>query len=186
MSYPDITFRPVETADLALLADWIARPHWQDWWGDPDEELAMIGDMVEGRDPAEPFLILLGGQPVGYIQSWRVADMLRAGFGDHHPWLAALPEEAVGVDLSLASDQMLGKGIGSVALKAFVERLRRDGHCLVIIDPAADNHRAIGAYRKAGFVSVPNVKDCPDDIHIMVCGPYHHQIIQTNSKTVSI
>ncbi|WP_114390031.1 GNAT family N-acetyltransferase [Notoacmeibacter marinus] len=183
MNNPDIAFRPARAEDLPILAAWLARPHWREWWGASEDELSMIRDMIEGRDPAEPYLIEMDGEPVGYIQSWRVADILDSGLGEDHPWLSSLPPEAVGIDLSLADSGTLGKGLGSTVVKRFVRRLYAKGHRIIVIDPAANNHRAIGAYRKAGFVAVPRVKDCPNDIHIMVHGPSNHHLILTDNKT---
>ncbi len=37
---PVIGFRPMASADMDMMADWLARPHWSEWWGDPVEELA--------------------------------------------------------------------------------------------------------------------------------------------------
>ncbi len=45
---PEITFRPVRPDDFAMLTEWLARPHWREWWGDPTVELGYIRDMVEG------------------------------------------------------------------------------------------------------------------------------------------
>ncbi|WP_297975931.1 GNAT family N-acetyltransferase, partial [uncultured Amaricoccus sp.] len=65
---PEIGFRPVTPADYPLLLAWLRAPHVREWWGDPEEELALIRDMVEGRDTTRPYLIELAGRPVGYIQ----------------------------------------------------------------------------------------------------------------------
>ena len=59
-----IEVRPVTAADLPKLADWIARPHWQDWWDDPDDEIAHIRDMVAGRDTTRPFFFGEAGETV--------------------------------------------------------------------------------------------------------------------------
>ena len=49
MTPGEIGFRPVERDDYALLADWLQRAHWREWWGEPETELGYIRDMVEGR-----------------------------------------------------------------------------------------------------------------------------------------
>lgn len=146
-----IGFRPLTTADLPLLAQWLETPHWRRWWGEPETELAQIRDMVEGRDTTEPYLFTLDGREAGYIQLWRVADNRTPDLVADHPWLAELPAEAVGVDLSIGREEDLSRGIGTAALTAFVAQLRARGHQRIVIDPDADNGRACRAYEKAGF-----------------------------------
>ena len=69
-SAQEIGFLAVTPDHYPLLAEWLRAPHMQEWWGDPDEELGFIRDMVEGRDTTQPFLFTLDGVPIGYIQAW--------------------------------------------------------------------------------------------------------------------
>jgi RimJ/RimL family protein N-acetyltransferase len=162
-----LTFRPVTAADLPMLRDWLGRPHWRDWWGEPEEELGHIRAMVEGRDSTRPFIIELDGAPAGYIQVWIVGDQRDAATLAEHPWLAALPGDAVGVDLSLADGARLSRGIGSAALRAFARRLRAEGRRTIVIDPDRANTRAVRAYGKAGFRPVPALEGRTGDVLIM-------------------
>ncbi|WP_299809048.1 GNAT family N-acetyltransferase [uncultured Roseibium sp.] len=146
-----VTFRPVLSEDLPLLADWMARPHWREWWGDPQEELDKIRKKVEGRDTTRPFIFQIDGRDAGYIQVWFVKDQQDPEVAAVYPWISLLPMEAVGVDLSMADGSMLSRGYGTRVLQAFVEKLRREGHRRIIIDPDPANLRAVKAYRKAGF-----------------------------------
>jgi RimJ/RimL family protein N-acetyltransferase len=146
-----VTFRPVVSRDLPLLADWMARPHWREWWGEPEEELDKIRKKVEGRDTTTPFIFQLDGRDAGYIQVWYVKDQQGAEAVAAYPWLLLLPMEAVGVDLSIAEASELFRGHGTKVLQAFVGKLRREGHKRIIIDPDPANLRAVKAYRKAGF-----------------------------------
>jgi RimJ/RimL family protein N-acetyltransferase len=152
-----IGFRPVEEADLALLAQWLERPHWREWWGEPQEELAMIRDMVEGRDTTLPFLILIDGEPAGYIQRWLIGPHQCEPWSNSDPWVMELPAHAVGVDLSLADAEKLSKGIGSAALRLFAQDLERRGNRTIVIDPDPENLRAVRAYQKAGFRPVEHL-----------------------------
>ena len=72
---------------IPCCATWLAEPHMQEWWGDPDEELGYIRDMVEGRDTTRPFLIALDGGPVGYIQYWFIGHHQNEQWITDHPWL---------------------------------------------------------------------------------------------------
>ncbi len=152
-----ISFRPVTQADLPVLAGWLSRPHWREWWGEPETELGHIRDMIEGRDTTLPFIFQVDGTDKGYIQVWFVGDQQNTEWSDAYPWLELLPGDAVGVDLSLADGQDLSKGIGTEVLRAFVRKLRREGHERIIIDPDPANLRAVRAYRKAGFRDMPEL-----------------------------
>ena len=165
-----IEFRPVTAADLPMLAEWIARPHWQEWWGDPAEEVAHIRDMVAGRDTTRPFIFCEDGAELGYIQAWHIADQRVEPWLTVAPWLTALPDDAVGVDLSIAEAGRLGRGLGSRALVAFVAMLRAEGHETIVIDPDPANARAVRAYEKAGFRPIPALLGRTGDSLLMQFG----------------
>ncbi|MBB4066901.1 GNAT family N-acetyltransferase [Gellertiella hungarica] len=162
-----IEFKPVTRGDLPLLLEWFKEPHMQEWWGEPDEELAMVRDMVEGRDSTRPFLIQLDGQPVGYIQYWFLGEIQTPEWLEDHPWLQAFPADAVGVDLSIGEPGLLARGIGSSALRLFARRLYDSGYTTIVIDPDPENARAVRAYEKAGFRPVPGVPGSGEDVLIM-------------------
>jgi len=166
-----IGFVPVTAEHYALLRQWLNEPHLQEWWGDPEEELGFIRDMVEGRDTTHPFLITLAGEPVGYVQYWFVGHHQNEEWINDHPWLKELPAEAIGVDLSIGDAGKLSQGIGSTALIAFVQGLRDDGHATIIIDPDRNNTRAIRAYMKAGFRPLPHLDGQTGDVLIMQHDP---------------
>lgn len=165
---PDnISFVPVTPEHYPLLRQWLTEPHIQEWWGNPDEELGFIRDMVEGRDTTRPFLIAVDDEPIGYIQYWFIGHHQNEQWIKDHPWLAELPSETIGVDLSIGRPDKLSKGIGSTALAAFAGTLRQQGHASIIIDPDRDNVRAVRAYTKAGFRPVPHLEGRTDDVLIM-------------------
>lgn len=153
----EIGFRPVTLADFPMLRRWLDEPEVRAWWGDPERELGEIREMVEGRDTTRPFVIEFDGAPVGYIQYWFVGHHQNAAWVAEHRWLADLPSEAVGVDMSLGEAGLLSRGIGSAALMAFTRRLRAEGHRTIVIDPDPTNARAIRAYSKAGFRAIPGM-----------------------------
>lgn len=163
-----VAFTPVTPADLPMLADWLERPHWREWWGEPQAELGYIRDMIDGRDTTcQPFLFRLDGQAAGYIQVWRIGPHQIPEGAEDNPWLMELPAEAVGVDLSLADGASLSKGIGSAVLRRFAEMLLSKGHRTIIIDPDPENGRAVAAYRKAGFRPVPHLEGRTEGVLIM-------------------
>ncbi|CAN5677537.1 GNAT family N-acetyltransferase [soil metagenome] len=163
----EIAFRPLTDGDYPLLRGWLAEPHVREWWGEPEEELGFIRNMVEGRDTTRPFIIEVDGAPVGYMQYWFVSHHQNEQWIEDHPWLAQLPPDAVGVDLTIGDAARLSQGIGSAALAAFARMLLEDGHPNIVIDPDRDNARAVRAYAKAGFRPVPHLEGRTAGVLIM-------------------
>jgi aminoglycoside 6'-N-acetyltransferase len=62
------------------------------------------------------------------------------------------------LDISLTTEAQ-GKGYGPEALRGVAARLFQEGHHRLTIDPAADNDRAIAAYRKVGFRVVGRLRE---------------------------
>lgn len=157
--------------DLPLMRCWLETPHVAEWWGDPDTELDHIRDMIEGRDSTRPFIFTVDGEPAGYIQFWFIGHHQNATWIAEHPWLAELPADTVGVDLTIGDPDKLGRGIGSEVLRLFAEHLLWQGHQIVIIDPDPANRRAVRAYEKAGFRPIPRLFGRTGDTLIMQYEP---------------
>jgi RimJ/RimL family protein N-acetyltransferase len=164
-------FHPMTAGDLPLMRQWLAMPHVAEWWGEPDTELGYIRDMIDGRDTTQPYIFCVDGEPVGYIQYWFVGHHQNATWIADHPWLAELPADAIGVDLTIGDSDRLAQGIGSGALRAFVNRLLEQGYETIIIDPDPSNARAVRAYEKAGFRAIPRLAGRTGDTLIMQYEP---------------
>ena len=164
---PTIAFEPVAECHLPLLRSWIELPHVQTWWGEPEVEIAMIRDMVEGRDSTRPYIVTVDGERVGYIQVWFIGHWQNEPWIAANPWLGELPRDAIGVDITIGRADLLSKGIGSRALRQFVDGLRAQGHRFIIIDPDPENLRAVRAYEKAGFRIIPELLGRSGDSLIM-------------------
>ena len=158
-----IVFRPVTPEDYPLLEAWMGKPHWREWWGEPETEMGYVRDMVEGRDSTRPFIFLVDGLAAGYIQVWSIRDHLAEPWLSKAPWLAEVPPDSVGVDMSIGEAERLSRGLGSSVLKAFVDRLRTEGHDTIVIDPDIANKRAVRAYQKAGFTPLMVSRESSDD-----------------------
>jgi aminoglycoside 6'-N-acetyltransferase len=137
------SFRPVAEGDLAMLRQWLAAPHVARWWGDPDEEIAGIREHMRSES-VRPYIVMLEGEPLGYIQSY---DMDREA---DHPY-APQPARTFGIDQSIGSEALTGKGHGPAMMRAFCARLFEKGASRIITDPDFENLNAIRAYEKAGF-----------------------------------
>ncbi|MEZ2145656.1 GNAT family N-acetyltransferase [Bradyrhizobium sp. DN5] len=137
------TFRPMTTADLPLIRYWLCQTHVREWWGDPDEQLALVsGDLTE---PAmDQFIVLAGNRPFGYLQCYRLTAW-NTGFGPQ-------PEGTRGIDQFIGESDMIACGHGSAVIRQFVEAQLRNGVPRIVTDPDPLNACAIRAYEKAGFV----------------------------------
>jgi aminoglycoside 6'-N-acetyltransferase len=137
-------FRSFVRADLRMVARWLRTPEVVHWWGDPEEQEALVT-----QDLDEPlmrqWIVEHERRPFAYAQAYPA-----------HAWpqphLAHLPEGSAVIDAFIGEPAMLGRGHGSGFLRHLAKRLLAEGAPVVAIDPALDNHRARGAYAHAGFV----------------------------------
>lgn len=163
-----IAFVPVTHADLPLLRAWLKQPHCRQWWGEPDEELALIRATLEGDDGTRAFVVRVDGAPAAYIQSWKPSNFARSPqWLDEAPWLADVPADTLGIDVFVGPTEMLERGMGSRIVRAFAERLFEAGATRLIIDPDSANGRAVRAYEKAGFREYAR-HDGPDETTLLM------------------
>jgi aminoglycoside 6'-N-acetyltransferase len=149
---PDYSFRPMTTADLAIMRRWLETPDVVRWWGPPDEQYALVsGDL--GHPDMDQFIVALDGQPFGYIQCYALSAW-NGGLGSH-------PDKTRGIDQFIGEPELIGRGHGSGFIRQFVEGLLASGIARVVTDPDPDNDRAIRAYEKAGF-GRDRLVDTPD------------------------
>lgn len=145
-----IRFERLRASDLPLIHRWLHTPHVSRWWYDDvgtfEEVSERYSAYIEGREPVEPYLVLLGDRPVGYIQSYRVSDD-----EEYHEIVGI--ENAAGVDLFIGERDLLYGGLGPRLIRRFLaDIVFADGSIEVcVIDPEPENGAAIRAYEKAGF-----------------------------------
>jgi len=146
-------FRPMSADDLPLLRRWLAMPHVAQWWGDADEQYALVsGDLDE---PAmDQFIVAAQQHPFAYLQCYDPAAWPEGGLGAH-------PEGTRGIDQFIGEAAMVDRGHGSAFIRAFTDDLLGAGTPRVLTDPDPDNRRAIRAYEKAGFLR-DRLMDTPD------------------------
>lgn len=145
-------FRPMTAADLPLVGRWLGEAPVREWWGDPDQQFALVsGDLDE---PAmDQFIVLAGNRPIGYLQCY--------GLTAWNTGLGPQPEGTRGIDQFIGESNMIARGHGSAFIRAFVDEQLRNGLPRVVTDPDPLNLRALRAYEKAGFVR-DRIVETPD------------------------
>ena len=164
----EIGFRRLGRDDLGLMVEWLRREHVRRWWDEHEsyEDVARhYLPAIEGRRPVDLYLILLDGRPVGFIQSYLVAD---------HPDFAervGLGAGVAGVDLFVGEEELTGKGFGTDVLRAFVRDVvfAEPATTACIADPDVRNTASLRAFEKAGFRRVGEFLE-PEDgqLHALV------------------
>jgi aminoglycoside 6'-N-acetyltransferase len=149
---PDYSFRPMISADLAMVRRWLETPEVVRWWGQPDEQYALVSGDLDHPD-MDQFIVALGGQPFGYIQCYALSAW-NEGLGSH-------PPHTRGIDQFIGEPNMIGRGHGSGFIRQFVDTLLTSGIPRVVTDPDPENGRALRAYAKAGFQR-DRLVDTPD------------------------
>jgi aminoglycoside 6'-N-acetyltransferase len=136
-------FRPVERGDLLLLKGWLAAPHVAQWWTDADEAIQEIAEILEGS-PVKPYIVMLLGRPIGYIQSYDPHEEFDHPYQDQ-------PPGTLGIDQFIGDRELTGLGHGPAMIRAFCKTLFAEGAKRIVTDPDPTNRNAIRAYEKAGF-----------------------------------
>jgi len=126
----------VRAGDEALLLEIFSDPTVARWWGEPSKSVA---DTMQADEGESHFLIEVGGETIGMIQSYEETDAMY---------------RHAGIDISIRSPWQ-GKGLGPEAIRTLAHFLIDErGHHRLTIDPAAHNTNAIKAYERVGFKPV--------------------------------
>jgi aminoglycoside 6'-N-acetyltransferase len=151
-----IEFRPITEDDLPLLRNWLGRDHVRRWWREPiEQELAAASAAIDGREPADQYLIVLDGRPLGMIQTY-----LASSDPDWNAIVQAGPGVA-GVDLLIGEEALIGAGLGPRVLAEFTRRIvfadPDTPACIATVEEA--NRRSWRAFEKAGFRHVRDLEE---------------------------
>lgn len=129
-----LVLRPARDSDVAVLTQILAEPEVARWWHGFDA--ARVRAELLEPDDVTVFVIERDGVVAGAIQYGEEEDPMYR-------------HASIDVFLSAAAR---GVGLGPEAIRAVVDLLVMDrGHHRIVIDPAAENVRAIRAYEKVGF-----------------------------------
>lgn len=148
-----VSFRPLRSSDLPLLQRWLSMPHVDEWWHQSPDLAGVYAKYlprIDGTEPTHVFVIEHCSRSIGWIQWYRCAD-----YSEHAAHLDA-DLEAAGIDLAIGQAEMLGLGLGSRAIRAFVDSVVFTDSTITacVTDPETRNGRSMRAFAKAGFAGV--------------------------------
>jgi aminoglycoside 6'-N-acetyltransferase len=146
-------FQLMSADDLPDVRRWLATRHVSQWWGQPDEQFALVSEDLD-HPSINQFIVAIDDRPFAYLQCYDPSAWPNHGFG-------TLPHGTRGIDQFIGEQDMIGRGHGSALIRAFVDGLLKSGTPRVLTDPAPGNKRAIRAYEKAGFRK-DRLVDTPD------------------------
>ncbi|HBY97813.1 MAG TPA: hypothetical protein DEP84_28380 [Chloroflexi bacterium] len=157
-----IRFRRLRASDLGLMHTWLNTDPVMRWYGNKpcsyDEVVQEYVPSINGQQPTDPFLILYEEIPIGYIQTYKIAD-----YPDYSRYVQ-VDEDAAGLDLFIGEAQYIHRGLGSLVLTRFLREIVFQGSDTVscLVGPEPQNTVAIKAYEKAGFRYLKTVQ-LPDE-----------------------
>jgi aminoglycoside 6'-N-acetyltransferase len=135
-----LSFRPLRVTDFPLLLTWLSNEHVKQWWNDGDDTLEKVALHYGAEEPDVARFILIkstesGESAIGYFQYYIVS------------------KEVIGIDQFIGEADHINQGIGTAAIRLFLERIvAKHEPREIIIDPHPENKRAIKCYKKVGFV----------------------------------
>ena len=139
-----VSLRDATLNDLPLLRRWKTQPHVQE--GVPVEQWDFAADLREINAWRFPLIIELDGRPIGFMQ------LLDAANEETHYW-GDVDAGTWAIDIWIGEPDCIGKGIGSRAMRAAIDRcFEKHGATSILIDPLASNTRAHRFYERLGFV----------------------------------
>jgi aminoglycoside 6'-N-acetyltransferase len=155
---PVYAFQPMTLDDLPMIRRWLETPEVAHWWGDPDEQYALVSSDLDHPD-MDQFIVTTDDRPFGYVQCYALSAW-NQGFG-------AQPLATRGIDQFIGEPGMIGRGHGSAFIRQFGDSLLASGIPRIVTDPDPENVRAVRAYAKAGFQS-ERVVETPDGLALLM------------------
>ena len=146
-----IRFQKLSESDLALMHRWLNTDFVNQWYGKKQCSYEEVREKylprINGKAPTSSFLILYNDRPIGYIQTYRLAD-----YPDYSQHLQ-VDENAAGVDLFIGEREYIHRGLGHVILGTFLREIvfasEEIDSC--VVGPEPKNTAAIRCYEKTGF-----------------------------------
>lgn len=147
-----------ELADYERMAAWLSDPRVLEFYDGRDCPLSLSGAIekysprILASEGVTPCLLILRGQPVGYMQYYSLGE---EGIGEYGLGANVDTSRIYAFDQFIGEPGRWNQGLGTLGVTLLVAYLFRDWAARrIVIDPQARNPRAIRCYEKCGFRKV--------------------------------
>ncbi len=155
MKKQPITFRKAVLADRNLIKSWFEKPHTQEFWDTSERMWRNVENYLKGKKVLFDYWIgCYDGTPYSLVMTSDASES--SDEWGTNPLFERWVEpkgKTLTIDFMIGEEAFLGKGLSYETLIKFGEAQDPSVTALVI-DPAADNSKAIHVYEKAGFLIV--------------------------------
>lgn len=145
-----VGIRPLEPSDAVYLQKWLTNPTVLEFYEGRDFQCSAetIQEHFYDADPwVERWAVTYGGFPIGYLQSYLVTEEMRREYR-----YDGKEQTVYAIDQFIGEPELWGKGIGKRFLCLIQSYLvEKKGAEVILLDPHADNPRALRAYQAVGF-----------------------------------
>lgn len=163
---PILRLRPLTRADYPLLQHWLAQPHVKRWWDHEFSDEAVEADFgacIDGLEPTDLFIGMVGDEAVGLIQRYAIASYPE--YVEELLPVVEMPDGVFSIDYFIGEPARLRQGLGAALIKACVESIWRDHPSVgsVIVPVNASNPGSWRVLERAGFRRVAQGELTPDN-----------------------
>lgn len=148
-----VGLRPLAQGDAPLLLGWLTDPRNLAYWEGPSQVFTparIQADFYEEEWNTSKCIIQYEGRDVGYVQAYELDEEMFQEY--QYPYT---PAPVYGIDQFIGVPELWGKGIGRRFIRLLCGWLHREQQAAaVVLDPHADNPRAIRCYEACGFQKV--------------------------------
>lgn len=148
-----VSLRPLTPGDAGLLLKWLTDRRVLEYWEGPSAVFTperIQEDFYDDPDPTTRCIVQYQGRDIGYLQFYPLGE---EGFSEYQYPRTDL--SVFGIDQFIGEPELWGQGIGRRFIRLICGWLRKNaGAQAVVLDPHADNPRAIRCYEACGFRKV--------------------------------
>ena len=149
-----IGLRLLEDNDKTLLLKWLTDERILNFWEGKSSvfDLDRVTEKYYSEEDVEIIrtIIEYDGKSIGYVQMYKLNDELLNEY--EYP---VTDKVVYGIDQFIGEPEYWDKGIGTKFMKLVLQYLTKEKNAdIIILDPHADNPRAIRCYEKVGFKKI--------------------------------
>lgn len=124
-----------------------------EFWDDGHRTVEDVRRHYFYRSNVKSWIAHVNGHPLAYVQMYLISED-----SPFSQWKCP-QKTTIGIDLFIGEVALISKGLSAPLIHAFVNQcLQGYMPCRLLVDPSAQNVRALRAYRKAGFSDVGSLK----------------------------